>query len=184
MKIYNNQHNDGKHIFVFGSNLAGIHGAGAALQAAAIWGAETGCGEGRTGNAFAIPTKDEQINTLPLYFIHACVNDFLEYARAHPELTFLVTRIGCGLAGYKDFEIAPMFANAPENCDLPEGWEVRRGWRYFECEECKHQWTEPSRDCRSPSLEMCPKCHDCEVYPISYQPDPKLKSDDMGNLMQ
>ena len=109
-------------IFVFGSNLAGIHGAGAALCAKQEHGAQYGVGEGRTGNAYAIPTKDHKIRTRPLADIQVSVNHFLDYAREHPELTFIVTRIGCGLAGYKDTDIAPMFDTAPSNCILPEGW--------------------------------------------------------------
>lgn len=109
-------------IFVFGSNLAGRHGAGAALFARNNHGALYGQGIGRQGNSYAIPTKDHRINTLPLETILGYVNGFLRYASSHPELDFQVTRIGCGLAGYTDSQIAPMFANAPYNCYLPEGW--------------------------------------------------------------
>ena len=109
-------------IFVFGSNLAGRHGAGAALFARNNYGALYGQGVGRQGNSYAIPTKDYRINTLPLETIQGYVNEFLLYARNHPELDFRVTRIGCGLAGYNDAQIAPMFTNAPSNCSLPEGW--------------------------------------------------------------
>lgn len=109
-------------IFVFGSNLAGRHGKGAALCARNIHGAEYGVGIGRTGNAYAVPTKDEHIRTLPLDRIVKYVADFLDYARAHPELEFEVTRIGCGLAGYHERDIKPMFADAPKNCHLPNGW--------------------------------------------------------------
>ena len=109
-------------IFVFGSNLAGRHGAGAALFALKNHGAVYGQGTGRQGNSYAIPTKDYRINTLPLETILGYVNEFLLYARNHPELDFQVTRIGCGLAGYSDAEIAPMFINAPANCHLPAGW--------------------------------------------------------------
>lgn len=109
-------------IFVFGSNLAGRHGAGAALFARQNHGAIYGRGVGPQGNAYAIPTKDYQIKTLPLTAIAPHVKDFIGYARAHPELTFQVTRIGCGLAGYTDGQIAPMFRGAPDNCILPEGW--------------------------------------------------------------
>ena len=122
MKVYNSTHNDGKHIFVFGSNLAGIHGAGAAREAWEEWSAIYTNGVGRSGHSYAIPTKDRQMNTLSLSKIELFVREFLRYARQHPELTFLVTRIGCGLAGYTDADIAPMFADAPSNCDLPEGW--------------------------------------------------------------
>jgi hypothetical protein len=109
-------------IFVFGSNLAGRHGAGAAKTAREIHGAIYGQGLGRQGNSFAIPTKDENIRTLPLKRIQEYVEFFVEYARQHSELQFYVTRVGCGLAGYRDEEIAPMFENAPTNCQLPEGW--------------------------------------------------------------
>jgi len=111
-------------IFVFGSNLAGRHGAGAALCARHEHGAVYGVGVGRTGKAYAIPAKDERIQTLPLPRIASYVQDFLTYARAHPELTFTVTRIGCGLAGYRDADIAPLFAHAPLNCVLPAGWRA------------------------------------------------------------
>lgn len=87
-------------IFVFSSNLAGRHGKGAALCAKNHHGAEYGIGVGRTGNAYAIPTKDRRIRTLPLPRIAKYVAEFLAYARAHPELEFEVTKIGCGLAGF------------------------------------------------------------------------------------
>lgn len=109
-------------IFVFGSNWAGRHGKGAALTARNDYGAVYGIGVGRTGNAYAIPTKDAELRTLPLASVEKHVAAFLLYARQHPELDFLVTRIGCGLAGYKDHQIAPMFADAPNNCRLPDGW--------------------------------------------------------------
>lgn len=107
---------------VFGSNLAGIHGKGAALFARQHHGAELGVGQGPTGNAYAIPTKDRSIRTLPVFAIRAYVAAFLEYARSRPDLRFQVTRIGCGLAGYSDAEIAPLFHGSPGNCVLPEGW--------------------------------------------------------------
>lgn len=111
-------------IFVFGSNLAGRHGKGAALEARNRYGAEYGVGFGRTGEAYAIPTKDERLEPLPLARIRPYVNVFLAYAASHPEERFNVTRVGCGLAGYTDAEIAPMFATAPANCDLPSGWRM------------------------------------------------------------
>lgn len=111
-----------KTIFVFGSNLAGRHGKGAALYARQHYDAKYGVGVGRTGDSYAIPTKDKQLHTLPLESITIYVNQFLDYARAHPLLKFRVTRIGCGLAGYSDQQISPMFKNAPENCTLPDGW--------------------------------------------------------------
>jgi hypothetical protein len=108
--------------FVFGSNLAGRHGKGAALQAKLNWGAKYGLGEGPSGQSYALPTKDADLRTLPLDAIERHVCRFIVYACAHPELQFLVTRIGCGLAGYTDAEIAPLFRLAPANCVLPRDW--------------------------------------------------------------
>jgi len=109
-------------IFVFGSNVAGRHGKGAALDAKELWEAEYGVGEGRTGRAYAIPTKDASLKVRSLQDIKVSVEKFKKYAKAHPDLTFFVTRIGCGLAGYKDKDIGPMFVGSPSNCELPEGW--------------------------------------------------------------
>lgn len=111
-------------IFVFGSNLAGRHGRGAALTARLYHGAVYGVGVGRTGNAYAIPTKDWHVKgTLPLDKISSHVRDFIRYAENNPDLSFNVTRVGCGLAGYRDDQIAPMFKDAPSNCRLPIEWE-------------------------------------------------------------
>jgi len=111
-----------KIIFVFGSNLAGIHGAGAALYALRNHGAIRGQGIGLQGQSYAIPTKNIYLKTLPLENIHSYVKAFLEYARSNPNNIFNITRIGCGLAGYTDSDISPMFKNAPNNCELPKGW--------------------------------------------------------------
>lgn len=111
-------------IFVFGSNLAGRHGAGAAKVARLRFGAEYGVGQGRTGNAYAIATKNANLCTLSLEDVQYGVECFLEYAKAYPDLRFFVTRIGCGLAGLADVDIAPMFRGAPDNCDFPEEWEA------------------------------------------------------------
>ncbi len=116
-------------VFVFGSNRAGIHGAGAALFARQNLGALQRVGEGPmpgrdSPGCYAIPTKDENIETLPLWEIEKHVANFIEFAMCHPHLQFFVTRIGCGLAGYSDEDIAPMFANAPPNCELPLGWKI------------------------------------------------------------
>lgn len=97
-------------IFVFGSNLAGRHGAGAALYARRKYGAEHGVGIGRTGDAYALPTKDEQLRTLSLEAIEGHVRNFCRYAAEQHHEAFLVTPIGCGLAGYSRDQIAPMFA--------------------------------------------------------------------------
>jgi hypothetical protein len=105
-------------VFVFGSNLAGRHGKGAAFEAARKWDAIRGQGEGRQGNAYAIPTKGHRLEILSLDAIEAAVRRFLDHAREHPRDSFIVTAIGCGLAGYEPREIAPMFAGAPENVFL------------------------------------------------------------------
>ncbi len=113
---------DTRPIFCFGSNLAGRHGKGAALTARNEYGAVYGVGLGRTGNAYAIPTKDAFLRPLPLESIETYVKAFLFYARENPELKFFVTRVGCGLAGFKDAQISPFFKGAPDNCQLPLGW--------------------------------------------------------------
>lgn len=106
-------------IFVFGSNLAGRHGKGAALFAKNYRGAVYGQGEGLQGQSYALPTKDLKINTLPLDSVKKHVDKFLEFARMHPELEFELTPIGCGLAGYTPKQIAPMFEDAPSNVFIP-----------------------------------------------------------------
>lgn len=106
-------------IFVFGSNLGGIHGAGAAKDAYQKYGAQMRCGMGLQGRSYAIPTKDASFNVLPLLDIGWYVASFLDFAFHRPDLTFAVTRIGCGL---RDVEVAPLFAMAPEHCVLPVHW--------------------------------------------------------------
>ncbi len=102
-------------IFVFGSNLAGRHGKGAAQVARDRFGARYGVGEGLTGRSYAVPTKDLRLRTLPLIDIQAHVERFLEFARENPELTFIVTAVGCGLAGHDPKDMASLFRAAPEN---------------------------------------------------------------------
>jgi hypothetical protein len=109
-------------IFVYGSNLGGRNGRGAALTARLEYGARNGIGVGRNGHAYAIPTKSATLAVLPLDVIEEHVREFIAYARSHPELRFNVTRIGCGLAGYEDHQIGPFFRDAPDNCDLPQEW--------------------------------------------------------------
>jgi hypothetical protein len=107
-------------IFVFGSNLAGRHGKGAALYAREHHGALYGQGVGLQGSSYAIPTKDAQIRTLPLHHIRSYVDDFKAFAACRPDLVFQITAIGCGLAGYTPADIAPLFRGLPRNCTLPE----------------------------------------------------------------
>lgn len=110
-------------IFVFGSNLAGRHGKGAALFARNNHGAIYGLGVGPQGNSYAIPTKDHYLKVLPLDRIKIHVDEFLDYARKNPELTFQLTAIGCGLAGYKREQIEPLFQGATENVLWPKEWK-------------------------------------------------------------
>lgn len=119
-------------IFVFGSNTAGIHGAGAAKFALQNHGAVWGQGVGLQGNSYAIPTKDQNIRTLPLSYIRVYVEQFLQFAAANPSLQFQVTRVGCGLAGYTDEQIAPMFQGAPSNCFMPPEWVSIIGGRSWQ----------------------------------------------------
>lgn len=111
-----------KKIFVFGSNLAGRHGKGAALRAYQEHGAIYGQGMGLQGNSYAIPTKDENIQSLPLNKIERYVQQFIKFAKLNPDVHFEVTRIGCEALGYEDTDMAPMFIDAPVNCILPAGW--------------------------------------------------------------
>lgn len=108
--------------FVFGSNLAGRHGAGAARQALLEFGARYGVGLGRRGNSFAIPTKDENFKVLSLSRISDYVEVFLEYADQHSEEEFFLTAIGTGLSGYEHAEIAPMFSIPRKNISYPDCW--------------------------------------------------------------
>lgn len=112
----------GDWIFVFGSNLGGRHGKGAAKVAHKNFRAEYGVGAGPTGNAYAIPTKDRQLQVLALPEIGRAVAEFLEYARENRSKNFFVTAVGTGLAGIPEDRIAPMFAAAPPNCSLPQQW--------------------------------------------------------------
>ena len=103
-------------IFVFGSNVQGMHGGGAAWYAHKNFGAEWGVGEGLTGRTYALPTMEGKAS-----LAHA-VKNFISCARKHPELTFLVTAVGCGIAGYSPSEVAPLFkeAEALNNVFLPQ----------------------------------------------------------------
>lgn len=106
-------------VFVFGSNLAGRHGRGSALEAVRNHGACYGVGIGRFGNSYAIPTKSHSLKILPLETIAWHVENFKRYARDNPTDVFNVVAIGCGLAGYQPWQIAPMFIGSPGNVRLP-----------------------------------------------------------------
>lgn len=111
-------------VFVFGSNLSGIHGAGAARVAVESFGAVYGAGMGFMGRCYAIPTKDVYVETLTLREISFYVRQFREFAAFHQDTSFFVTRVGCGLAGYADSAIAPMFYDSPLNCSFAEPWRL------------------------------------------------------------
>lgn len=120
-------HKDGtqpgsNQVFVFGSNLAGIHGAGAA-KAALQYGARMGHGIGLQGLTYAIPTKDVDIKTMPIDNIKPYIERFKKMTQEYPQAEFFVTRVGCGLAGYKDSQIAPLFKGCGSNCSFPKEWE-------------------------------------------------------------
>ena len=104
-------------IFVFGSNLEGMHGGGAALTAYKKFGAVWGQGTGLQGQSYAIPTMQGGVETIKPY-----VDEFIDFARKHPDLRFLVTPIGCGIAGFKPSQIAPLFTEAKNlpNIYLPK----------------------------------------------------------------
>lgn len=112
--------------FVFGSNLAGIHGAGAALDALNEYGAKYGIGQGFTGKSYAIATKDLNIRTLPLEVVHRHIREFVrvtnEVDDGHHMLKFFVTAVGTGYAGFRHDQIAPLFKGCI-NCWLPSSWK-------------------------------------------------------------
>ncbi len=104
-------------VFVFGSNLGGFHGGGAARAALNLFGAVWGQGVGLQGQSYAIPTMQGGIETIKPY-----VEQFIEFTKTRPDLYFYVTRIGCGIAGFRDEDIAPLFADALtlDNVSLPK----------------------------------------------------------------
>lgn len=112
-------HLNNGEIFVFGSNLRGLHGGGAARLAYERFGAIWGQGVGMQGQSYGIPTMHGGVDAIKPY-----VDEFIEFAKNHTEYTFLVTKIGCGIAGFKEEEIAPLFADAVsvDNIILPESF--------------------------------------------------------------
>lgn len=130
---------DSHRIFVFGSNLKGRHGAGAALHAYIHYGALEGKGQGLAGRSYAIPTKDANIKTLPLITIATCINTFIKFVREHPIVEFNMTQIGCGLAGYDPEQIAPLFKEIAD-----DNWLVwfDPTWRRFFPKHTKF-WSHP-----------------------------------------
>ena len=114
---------DENEVFVFGSNTRGIHDGGASFTAVQYFGAIVGQSEGPQGQSYAIPTDGAGLTD-----IQASVNRFVIYAKAHPHLTFLVTEIGCGTAGYHPMEISPMFMEAVR---VPNIYLPKQFWKYL-----------------------------------------------------
>lgn len=111
-------------IFVFGSNMSGFHGAGAARAAMDHYGAKWGVAEGLTGKSYAIPTVRELIaGPRTLDEVKESIEKFLVFAIENPRVDFFVTRVGCVLAGFSDEIIAPLFRSSPYNCDFPDTWK-------------------------------------------------------------
>lgn len=111
-------------IFVFGSNLSGAHYGGAARAAMERFGAEWGALEGLTGQSYAIPTMSENAeHPLKLETIGHSIKSFIRFASYNPQQKFFVTRIGCGIAGHQDSDIAPLFCDATSNCSFPDRWK-------------------------------------------------------------
>ena len=148
-----------KEVFVFGSNLAGHHAGGAAKVASDRFGAIWGQGEGLQGNSYAIPTMQGGIDTIRPY-----VDKFIEFATCHPELIFYVTRIGCGIAGFKEEEIAPLFCKAINipNIRLPKEFHDIINAQLFAEQACdywekmKHnRWEDFSDDEQKKLVHAC-----------------------------
>jgi len=121
-EVYSNDnitHLEPNEIFVFGSNLQGYHGAGAARMALDKFGAVWGQGVGLQGQSYAIPTMEGGVETIKPY-----VDEFIDFAKQHPEYQFLLTRVGCGIAGFTNEEIAPLFVEALklENVKFPKAF--------------------------------------------------------------
>ncbi|MFW1734488.1 hypothetical protein ACG94V_14040 [Acinetobacter sp. ULE_I001] len=106
-------------VFVFGSNMAGTHQGGAAKTAHLHFGATKGVGRGWAGQSFAIPTMNEHLQQMPLSQIQHYIDDFKIYTKNHPKIKYFITSVGCGVAGYKVEEIAPMFKGISRNVIFP-----------------------------------------------------------------
>lgn len=168
-------------VFVFGSNLAGQHLGGAALLAKEKFGAELGVGEGMTGQCYALPTKDENIETLPIAEIHKVIEQLRETVGNNRDKFFIITAVGCGLAGYEAKDIAPMFENFInfENISLPQSFvdvifpKVIKGYKVTDSEmKCRgfeyslnKEYTHKGKVviCKS-GFHFCKKLEDCFTY--------------------
>jgi hypothetical protein len=115
-------HLNPNEIFVFGSNQRGAHAGGAARLAKEKFGAQEGVGEGLTGQSYAFPTLTASFEKVSQASLEASRDRFFAAARQNPDKTFVLTKVGCGIAGFTEDEIRPLFKNAPANVTLPEDW--------------------------------------------------------------
>ena len=115
-------------IFVFGSNIQGIHGAGAAKMAREHFGAKLRMADGLCGQSYAIPTRDmvakNHFENLKLSIIKINIEKFITFANDNERMSFYLTRVACGLAGYHDSVIAPLFSGCRTNCSFPQNWKI------------------------------------------------------------
>lgn len=110
-------HLEPNQVIVVGTNYEGNHAGGAALYAKEHFGLQDKCGEGLSGQTYSLPTMDG------LFDLKSAILDLFDFAGFNPNLTFLTTKVGCGIAGHKEEDIKPLFKNAPDNVWLPKGWE-------------------------------------------------------------
>jgi len=109
-------------VIVVGTNLAGRHVGGLAREAALKWGLLEGCAEGLVGKCYGFPTLHSDLGKIHIEVLQEQADAFFSCARANPENVFLLTKVGCGIAGFTEVEIAPLFKNAPPNVIKPLGW--------------------------------------------------------------
>jgi PPE-repeat protein len=177
-------------IFVFGSNLKGVHGAGAALLAKNKFGAELGMGEGITGQCYALPTKNENIETMFINDIYKHIENLLQVVKNTPEKHFKITAVGCGLAGYTPSDIAPMFGGfiCLPNISLPQSFidiifpTVIKGYKVTDANmKCRDFQFELDKDftvdkdvviCKS-GFHFCKKLINCFDY-YSFDPNNRV----------
>lgn len=109
-------------VFVFGSNIKGVHSGGAAYDAYSLFRAQVGVGEGLTGQCYALPMLNEWMDQYSDKELNSIKEAFYRCVNANPELEFLLTRVGCGIAGYPEEKMKELFKDAPSNVTKPEGW--------------------------------------------------------------
>ena len=144
-------------VFVFGSNTAGRHGKGAARRARLMFGAENGVGEGMTGQCYAFPTLDGRLQRLSHGRLVIGRLRLYDTCLRNPGLTFLLTKVGCGLAGFSEDFMKSLFHNPPKNLKLPKDWDPYGGTVWVQCEECGHEQSDMGNSVR---------CEECGWGPM------------------